>query len=214
MADNTQKDFAIEGIRIILELKSKTAAMNEAKCLENLTLKATELLRYQFYRRFKLGFLVAGSKIRVILFSRERVFMGAPACFMDTALLVHCIAATVFATDIDLGLPPEGLFTYSDDRKLSVALESAYTDQTVHFDNLQQTQWQSQGILIGRGTSVLKAKERKSANILALKISSPYSIRPHEILMLTKLHNLSDVRTEAFFEKASRWPTEHSSCSR
>ena len=192
----------MEDIRIILELNSKTAAMNETKCLENITLKATELLRYQFYRRFMLCFLVPGSKIRVILFSRERVFVGAPACFMDTVLLVRCIAATLFASDIDLGLPPEGLFTYSDDRKFSITLESAYTDQTVQFDNLQQAQWPSQGILIGRGTSVLKAKERKSANFFALKMSSHYSIRLREGLILTKLHNLSDVvRIEAFSER-------------
>lgn len=39
LADNDQKDFAMEDIRAILELESKTAAINELKCLENLTLK-------------------------------------------------------------------------------------------------------------------------------------------------------------------------------
>lgn len=39
LADNDQKDFAMEDIRAILELESKTAAINESKCLENLTLK-------------------------------------------------------------------------------------------------------------------------------------------------------------------------------
>lgn len=205
LATNAQKDFAMEDIRTVLELKSKTAAINESKCLENLTLKAAELLRYQFHRRFLLGFLVAGNKIRVILFSREGVFMGAPAYFMENTLLVRCIAATVSAADIELGLPPEGFFTYSNDQKFSIALESVHTGQKLFFDNLQQTQWPSPDIIIGRGTSVHKVKERNSGKIFALKTSSPYSIRAHEGLILTKLHNLSDVaHVEAFAE----WPRD------
>lgn len=70
LANNAQKNFAMEDIQTLLKLISKTATINESKCLENLTLKATELLRYQFHWRFILGFLVAGNKIRVILFSR------------------------------------------------------------------------------------------------------------------------------------------------
>lgn len=139
LADNAQKDFAMEDIRTILDLESKTASINESKCLDNLTLKATELLGYQFHRRFILGFLVAGNMIQVILLSREGVFVGTPACFMDTTLLVRCLAATLSTSDIELGLPPEGLFTYSDDRKFSIALESAHIGETVNFDNLQQT---------------------------------------------------------------------------
>ena len=205
LANNAQKDFAMEDIRTLLELKSKTAAINESKWLENLTLKATELLRYQFHRRFILGFLVAGNKIRVILFSREGIFMGAPACFMETTLLVRCIAATVSASDIELGLPPEGFFTYSSDQKFSIALKSVHSGQKLFFDNLQQTQRPSPDILIGRGTSVHKVKERNSGKIFALKMSSPYSIRAHEGSILTKLQNLSDVaHVEAFAE----WPRD------
>lgn len=156
LATNAQKDFAMEDIRTVVELKSKTIAINESKCLGNLALKAAELLRYQFHRRFILGFLVAGEKIRVILFSREGVFIGAPAYFMKTTLLVRCIAATVSATDIELGLPPDGFFTYKNDQKFSIALESTHTGQKLFFDNLQQTQWPSPDILIGRGTQFIK----------------------------------------------------------
>lgn len=126
----------MEDIRTVLELKSKTATMNESKCLGNLTLKAAELLSYQFHRRFILGFLVAGDKIRIILYSREGVFVESPACFMKTTLLVRCIAATLSATGIELGLPPDGFFTYNNDQKFSIALLSAHTDQKFLFENL------------------------------------------------------------------------------
>lgn len=95
LADNAQKDFAMENIQTLLELRSRTSAINDPKCLENLTLKATELLRHQFYRRFILGFLVAGHNIGVTLFSREGVFVGAPKDFRTTPLLVRCIVATL-----------------------------------------------------------------------------------------------------------------------
>lgn len=54
LADNAKKDFAMEDITL-LELKSKTTLINDAKCLENLNLKnlkAIELLR-QFKRFYK-----------------------------------------------------------------------------------------------------------------------------------------------------------------
>lgn len=54
LADNAKKDFAMEDITL-LELKSKTTLINDAKCLENLNLKnlkVIELLR-QFKRFYK-----------------------------------------------------------------------------------------------------------------------------------------------------------------
>lgn len=51
LADNAKKDFAMEDITL-LELKSQITLINDAKCLENLNVKATELLR-QFKRFYK-----------------------------------------------------------------------------------------------------------------------------------------------------------------
>ena len=170
LADNAQKDFAMENIQTLLELRSRTSAINDPKCLENLTFKATELLRHQFYRRFILGFLVAGHNIRVTLFSREGVFVGAPKDFRTTPLLVRCIVATLFTSNIELGLPPEGFFTYlSDEQKFSIALESAHTGKKPNFEILQQTQRPCLDNLIGRGTSVLKVKEQIRAMFTRLK---------------------------------------------
>lgn len=70
LVDNSTRDFAMENIGTIVELKSKTSMINKMRLLENLNLKATEILQCQFHRRFILGFLVAGSKIQVVLFNR------------------------------------------------------------------------------------------------------------------------------------------------
>ena len=206
LVDNSTRDFAMENIGTIIELKSKTSMINDTRLLENLNLKATEILRCQFHRRFILGFLVAGSKMRVVLFSREGVFVGAPANFMDNTLLVRCIAATLFASNIELGLPPEGLFTYlSDNQDSCITLKSAHTCKTLHFEILERTLRPSRDILLGRGTTILKVKDQNSSNVYALKTSSPYSIRPHEGSILRKLHNISDV---AYIAAYTEWPRD------
>lgn len=58
---------------------------------------------------------------------------------METTLLVRCIAATVSASNIKLGLPSEDFFTYSSDQNFSIALKSVHSGQKLFFDNLEQT---------------------------------------------------------------------------
>lgn len=206
LVDNSTRDFAMENIGTIVELKSKTSMINETRWLENLNLKATEILRCQFHRRFILGFLVAGSKIRVVLFSREGVFVGAPVNFKDNTVLVRCIAATLSASDIELGLPPEGLFTHlSGNQDSCITLQSAHTDKKIHFEILERSLRPSRDILLGRGTTILKVKEYNSSNVYALKTSSPYSVRPHEGSILMKLHSISDV---AYIAAYTEWPRD------
>lgn len=131
--------------------------------------------------------------------------MGAPARLMKTTLLVRCLAATVSAADIELGLPTDGFFTYNNDQMFTIALESAHTSQKLFFDSLQQTQWPSPDILIGRGTTVHKVKKISSGKIFALKMSSPYSIRAHEGSILMQINNISGVaQVEAF----AKWPRD------
>lgn len=206
LVDNSTRDFAMENIGTILELKSRTSVINETRWLENLSIKATEVLRCQFHRRFILGFLVAGSKIRVVLISREGVFVGAPANFLDNTLLVRCVVATLVASNVDLGLPPEDLFTHlSDNQDTCITLKSAHTDKTLQFDILERTLRPSRDILLGRGTTILKVKDRNSSNVYALKSSSPYSIRPHEGSIIMKLQNIPDV---AYIHAYTEWPRD------
>lgn len=204
LVDNSTRDFAMENIGTILELKSRTSVINETRWLENLSIKATEVLRCQFHRRFILGFLVASSKIRVVLISREGVFVGAPANFLDNTLLVHCVVATLVASNFDLGLPPEDLFTHlSDNQDTCITLKSAHTDKTLQFDILERTLRPSRDILLSRGTTILKVKDRNSSNVYALKTSSPYSIKPHEGSIIMKLQNIPDV---AYIHAYTKWP--------
>lgn len=49
LVDISIRNFAMESIKTILELKFKTSMINETRLLENLNLKAIKILRCQFY---------------------------------------------------------------------------------------------------------------------------------------------------------------------
>lgn len=134
------------------QLKSKTTAMNESKFLENLSLKATGLLIYQFQRRFYLRLCGSRRQDTSKIVCRKGALMRAPAYFMKTTALVRCIAANISASDIELRLLLAGFFTYNNDQKFCIAIKSLHSGQKLFFDNPQQTPRPSPDIFTRRGT--------------------------------------------------------------
>lgn len=137
LVDNFTRDFARKNIGIILELKPKTSVINKMRWLENFSIKVTEVLRYQFHCRFILGFLVTSSKIQMVLISRKVVFVSVSANFLNNMLLMRYVVVTLVASNVDLGLLPEDLFTHlSNNQNTYITLKSAHTDKTLQFDIL------------------------------------------------------------------------------
>lgn len=116
------------------------------------------------------------------------------------------ISAILSSSNIELGLPPEALFTYlSDNQDSCITLELAHTGKTLHFDILERNLQPSQDILLGRETTILQVKDRDSSNVYPLKNISPYLISPHEGWILMKLQNMSNV---AYIEAYTKWPRD------
>src|SRR5437773_6032660 len=63
---------AWEDVQILWELKSSQEP-GHSEALGNLILKASEGFRFQWYRRFVLGFLVFGNQMKMFLFDRSAV---------------------------------------------------------------------------------------------------------------------------------------------
>lgn len=134
MVTNTQEDFTIKDIQIIIELKSKTATIIKLKYLKNLILKVAEVFRYQVYQRFILELLILGEKIQAILYNGKMVSIEVLAYFIKITLLMRCIIATISATNIKLELFLDSFFIHSNDQKFSIAFELIYTNQKHVFD--------------------------------------------------------------------------------
>lgn len=89
--------------------------------------------------------------------------MEVPMDFKNTPLPVNCLIATLSASDVELGLPPAGYFTYfSDNQGFSIILKAVHTSKDLIIDILKQTRLPSLETLIGPGTSGFKVKERNS----------------------------------------------------
>lgn len=126
--------------------------------------------------------------------------------FKDNTVLICCIAATLSTSNIELGLLPEGFFTYlSGNQDSCITLQSAHIDKKIHFEILERSLQPSRDILLGRGTTILKVKKYNLSNVYALKTSSPYSVRPLEGLILMKLYSISDV---AYIAAYIKWPRD------
>ena len=151
-----------------------------------------------------VGFLVAGVKIRVAIFGREGQFIGYPANYTNGTELVSCLVANLTASETGLGFPPEGVFVYSNlTQHVTISIPSVRGNKIILFELLEQKVWPRRDCLLSRGTTIHTARVTNSDKIYALKISSPYSKRPHEGSILHRLENVPEVaRILAYVE----WP--------
>lgn len=123
----SDKCFGFEDVGSLWELKSLTAEINITKWLKTLQLKATEALRFQFHRQYVIGFLVAGVKIRVAVFSREGQFLGTPVNYTNGTELLSRLVADLTASETELGFPPEEVLRYSNQTQhLTVSVPSGH----------------------------------------------------------------------------------------
>src|SRR2546430_8120672 len=63
--------FTWDDVQLLWEIKSSSDEINNSKVLFNLILKATEVLRAQWHRRFVLAFLVCGKFMKMLRFDRS-----------------------------------------------------------------------------------------------------------------------------------------------
>ncbi|MCJ1347295.1 hypothetical protein MMC31_005518 [Peltigera leucophlebia] len=195
--------FGFEDVRSLWELKSSTAEINITKWLKNLQFMAAEVLRFQFYRQYIIGFLVAGVKIRVAVFSREGQFLGTPVDYTNGTELLVCLVADLTASETELGFPPERFLSYSNLTQHFTVSVPSIRNKMIPFELLEQKIWPRKDCLLGLGTTIHTAKKPDSDKIYALKMSSPYSSRPHEGIAIHRLEKVSEVaRIEAYVD----WP--------
>ncbi|MCJ1348971.1 hypothetical protein MMC31_007204 [Peltigera leucophlebia] len=177
--------------------------INITKWLKNLQLKAAEVLRFQFHRQYVIGFLVAGVKIRVAVFSREGQFLGNPVYYTKGTELLACLVADLTASETEIGFLPERFLSYSNLTQHFTVPMLSICNKMIPFELLEQKIWPRKDCLLDRGTTVHRAKKPDSDKIYALKMSSPYSSRLHEGIAMHHLEKVSDAaRIEAYAD----WP--------
>ncbi|KAI9775324.1 MAG: hypothetical protein M1839_001308 [Geoglossum umbratile] len=116
--------FYWEDVQVLWEIKSHSMAGIDRRAVwGNLILKATEVLRYQWYRKFVLGFLVCGTDICMLRIDRSRVLVsrtvGIEMSPDSTPTLIRCILASLVLPQTALGFPRDNFIRieYKGDNK-------------------------------------------------------------------------------------------------
>lgn len=85
----------------------------QAENLSNLILKATEVFKFQWQRRYVLGMSICGSRVSIVRCERSGVFLRQVLEAEDT--LVQCILASLLPGDLGITPPKEFIFEQLDD---------------------------------------------------------------------------------------------------
>ncbi|KAI9771014.1 MAG: hypothetical protein M1839_002982 [Geoglossum umbratile] len=179
--------------------KSRDCTRREAdwrKLWGRLILKATEVLRYQWYRNFVLGFLVHGVCIRMFRIDRSGVIVSGPMVpfhggFGETTpILIRCILACLVVPQQELGFPRDNLLriAYKGDKPRLVVLVK--DEELV----LKKQIFARRDQLLTRGTTAYIAKRDKDEGTeYCFKSSWPYRARKHEGGVLETLQEVPGV---------------------
>ncbi|KAH0548210.1 hypothetical protein GP486_008073, partial [Trichoglossum hirsutum] len=182
------KSFAWEDVRNFWELKS-SRQINSRGVWANMILKAAQILRFQWHRRFVLGFLVCGTQMRLFRFDRSCVLVSLPVNLGDDegpSVLTKCILAELVAPTEAVGIPDwcaQPRIAEVDGRpRLVVSVDGK---EFVLGDRISGPQRDN---LTGRATSVHLARGRDDrAWRYCYKSSWPYASRLHEGGVLKEL---------------------------
>ena len=184
---NNKNVFAWDDINVLLEIKSIWNAKNEQDILSNLVLKATEVFRFQWQRRYVLGISVCGSRVRIVRCERSGVFLGQALEAEDA--LVQCILASLVPGDSGIAPPNESMFVQLDG---TVCLEvQVGGDKFILGDQIVGPQ---RDHLVGRATAVHLARRHTDTTwTCCFKTAWPCAVRPHEGEVLETLQGVTGV---------------------
>src|SRR5436309_8100371 len=88
------------------ECKRNEALIDNAEVILDCALKAAEVLRYQWSRRFVYCFLHCGTKMRLLQFDRSGLLASEMVDVVkDTAIFVRCLIGAFCHTAGKLGFP-------------------------------------------------------------------------------------------------------------
>ncbi|KAI9778249.1 MAG: hypothetical protein M1839_008273 [Geoglossum umbratile] len=188
--------FCWEDVQVLWEIKSREiAGINKRVEWGSLILKATEVMQYQWYRKFVLGFLVCGTDIRLFRIDRSCVLVsrsiGLDSSEKPIPTLIRCILASLVLPQTALGFPRDDFLrvVYKGDEPRLVVL--AYG---IELELGKQLSFPPRDKLITRGTTAHIAKQDESKGTeYCFKSSWPYRARKHEGEVLNTLQEVSGV---------------------
>ncbi|KAI9759146.1 MAG: hypothetical protein M1840_003508 [Geoglossum simile] len=101
--------FAWGDVQTLIELKSSSKEIESPDNHSNLILKAAEVLRVQWHRRFVPAFLICGTKMKMLRIDRSGVLVGATIDIREGGgmPLIRCIFACLVVPPPDIGLPTD-----------------------------------------------------------------------------------------------------------
>ena len=185
---NDKGVFAWDDINVLLEIKSLWNAKNEQEILSNLVLKATEVFRFQWQRRYVLGISICGSRVRIVRCERSGVFLGQVQEAEDT--LVQCILASLLPGDSGITPPQESMFVQLDDETVCLEVQVG-GDRFILGDQIVGPQGDH---LLGRATAIHLARRITDTTWnYCFKTAWPDAVRPHEGEVLEKLQGVTGV---------------------
>lgn len=185
---NDKGVFAWDDVNVLLEIKSFWSAKNEQEILSNLVLKATEVLRFQWQRRYVLGILICGPRVRIVRCERSGVFLGQVQEAEDT--LVRCILASLLPGDSGITPPQESMFVHLDDGTDCFEVQLG-GDKFILGNQIVGPQ---RDHLVGRATAIHLARRNTDTTWkYCFKTAWPYAVRPHEGEVLGELQGVTGV---------------------
>jgi hypothetical protein len=188
--------FRWEDVRVLLELKSGNddeATLDQHKEWGGLILKAMEVLRFQWYRKFVIGFLVCGTKMRMFRIDRSYVLVSLPVDIQgDGGLtLVNCILTGFLLRDTAVGLANDdqlGVLDVDGRPRAMVAVDGK------KFVLGDQITWPARDRLISRATTIHMARTvHDSTWCYCYKSSWPSATRAQEGFVLHELRDVAGV---------------------
>ncbi|KAI9861196.1 MAG: hypothetical protein M1813_005369 [Trichoglossum hirsutum] len=191
---NPSNRFTWDDLITFWEVKSSPDTFNHTTVLSNLILKATETLRFQWQRCFLLVFLVCGTSLRMVRCERSYILVGAPVDFSgDAEVLVKClIAGFVMDRGEDIGLLMDDRTVEPQDVDGKPRVVVGVNGQ--NFILGEQIVGPQKDHLAGRATTVHLARKPGDTDWkYCFKCAWPYTVRPHEGVVLNELQGITGV---------------------
>ena len=193
------KEPVWECLDVFWECKRNSQTLKNAEVYIDCALKAAEVLRYQWSRRYVYCFLHCGSMMQLLHFDRSGLMASEPLDIRtDTVKFIQCLLGVFYHKPSRLGYPAgeEAPFHKHDlDNKL---LQVVTVDgRQIYIDD--QEAGPHRDHLVSRATVAFKAKlvdpkeKEKTGWDWCYKSSWPQTLREHEGDYLRRLQNLPNV---------------------
>jgi hypothetical protein len=189
------EDPVWECLELFWECKQSQGTINAPGVIVDCALKAAEVLRYQWSRRFVYCFLHCGTKMQLLQFSRSGLMVsGEVDIVRDTAIFVRCLIGAFCHRASRLGFPDGPSAPYHE--MVEGKLRQIVTVQDQKLYLLDQAAAPLRDHLVSRATVTFKAKllqpaPTESDQEYCFKSSWIQKVRQHEGEYLLYPHGTS-----------------------